>query len=97
MGVGGVFGLSAKSKYNGAFDNGGCDRATKQCDAPGQSAIEDARSKATLSTILFAAGGALTIAGAVVFLTAPSSKARALQIAPTTVAGGAGLSLSGAL
>ena len=97
MGVGGVFGLSAKSKYNGAFDGGGCDRATKSCDAPGQSAVDDARSKATLSTILFAAGGALTVAGAVVFLTAPSSSARALKVSPTTYAGGAGLSVSGAL
>ncbi|CAN5882225.1 hypothetical protein BH11MYX4_BH11MYX4_54860 [soil metagenome] len=98
MGVGTVFGLSAKSKYDGAFaDGGGCDRATKQCDAPGQSAIDDARSKATLSTILFIAGGALTVAGAVVFITAPSSRARALQVAPTGYAGGGGLSLSGTL
>ena len=97
LGVGSVFGLSAKSKYSGAFDGGGCDRATKSCDAPGQSAVDDARSKATLSTILFVSGGVLTVAGAVVFLTAPSSSRRALQVAPTTYAGGAGLSVSGAL
>jgi len=98
MGVGTVFGLSAKSKYDGAFaDGGGCDRATKQCDAPGQSAIDDARSKATLSTILFIAGGAATVAGAVVFLTAPSSRPRAIQVAPTGYAGGGGLLLSGSL
>jgi hypothetical protein len=97
LGVGGIFGLAAQSKYDGAFDGGGCDRPTKQCNAPGQSTVEDARSKAALSTILFAAGGALAIAGAVVFLTAPSSKPRAVRILPTTHAGGAGLSLSGAL
>lgn len=98
MGVGTVVGLSAKSKYDGAFaDGGGCDRATKQCDAPGQSAIDDARSKATLSTIFFVAGGALTVAGAVVFITAPSARSRALQVAPTGYAGGGGLALSGTL
>ena len=97
LGVGTVFGLSAKSKYNDAFDSGACDRSTKQCDAPGQSAVDDARSKATLSTILFAAGGVLAVGGAIVFLTAPSTHARALHVAPTTYAGGAGLSLGGDL
>ncbi len=98
LGVGTVFGLSAKSKYDSAFDDGGgCDRATKQCDAPGQASIDDARSKATLSTIMFIAGGALTVAGAVIFITAPSSRSRALQVAPTGYAGGGGLSLSGTL
>ncbi len=97
MGIGAVFGLTAKSQYSGAFDGGGCDRATKSCDGPGQSAIDHAHSKATLSTILFAAGGALTVAGAIVFLTAPSSRSRALTVSPVTVAGGAGLSLNGSL
>jgi hypothetical protein len=97
MGVGGFFGLSAKTKYNDAFDGGGCDRATKTCDAPGQAAVDDARSKATLSTILFGAGGGLVVVGAIVLLTAPSNKTRALQIAPTTYAGGAGLTLGGLL
>ena len=98
LGVGTVFGLSAKAKYDGAFaDGGGCDRATKQCDGAGQSSIDDARSKATLSTILFLAGGALTVAGAVIFLTARSSTSHALQVAPTGYAGGGGLSLRGTL
>lgn len=97
LGVGTVFGLSAKSKYNDAFDSGSCDRSTKQCDGAGQSAIDDARSKATLSTILFAAGGVLAVGGAIVFLTAPSTHSRALHVAPTTYAGGAGLSLGGDL
>jgi hypothetical protein len=97
MGVGGFFGLSAKTKYNDAFDGGGCDRATKTCDAPGQAAVDDARSKATLSTILFGAGGGLVVVGAIVLLTAPSNKPRALQLAPTTYAGGAGLTLGGLL
>jgi hypothetical protein len=97
MGVGGFFGLSAKTKYNDAFDGGGCDRATKTCDGPGQAVVDDARSKATLSTILFGAGGGLVVVGAIVLLTAPSNKPRAIQLAPTTYAGGAGLTLGGLL
>ena len=97
MGVGGYFGLSAKTKYNDAFDGGGCDRATKTCDAPGQAGVDDARSKATLSTILFGAGGGLAVIGAVVLLTAPSNRTRALHVAPMTYAGGAGLTLGGLL
>jgi hypothetical protein len=97
VGVGGYFGLAAKSKYNSAFDGGNCDRATKACDPFGQSAIHDARSKATVSTILFGAGAGLAVVGAVVFFTAPSSRSHALQIAPTTYAGGAGLTVRGLL
>ena len=97
VGVGGYFGLAAKSKYDGAFDGGNCDRATKACDPFGQSAIDDARSKATVSTILFGAGAGLAVVGAVVFFTAPSSRSRAFQIAPTSYAGGGGLALSGLL
>ena len=93
LGLGSYFGLSAKSKYDGAFDNGSCDRATKACDASGQSATDDAHSKATISTIMFAAGAGLAVVGVVVLLTAPSSKPRAaqgLRIAPTGYAGGGG-------
>lgn len=97
LGAGSFFGLSARSKYDGAFDGGGCDRATKTCDAAGQSAVDSARSKATVSTILFAAGGGLVVAGAIVFLTAPSAGRRALHVAPTTFAGGAGVMLGGDL
>lgn len=97
VGIGAALGLSARSTYDGAFDGGGCDRATKTCDGPGQSAVDDARSTATLSTILFGAGGALVVAGAVVFFTAPTARPRALHVAPTTYAGGGGLMIGGAL
>jgi hypothetical protein len=97
LGIGGFFGLSARSTYDGAFEGGGCDRATKVCDAPGQSAVEDARSKAMVSTVLFGAGGALVVVGAIVFLTAPSAKPQAIHIAPTTYAGGGGITVGGAL
>jgi hypothetical protein len=98
LGVGGALGLAARSKYNGAFDGGSCDRATKTCDAPGQRAVDDARSQATLATVFFVAGAGLAAAGAVIFLTAPSAeRPHALQLAPATYAGGAGLTLRGAL
>jgi hypothetical protein len=97
LGAGGFFGLSARSKYDGAFDGGGCDRASKTCDAAGQSAVDDARSRATVSTLLFAAGGGLVVAGAIVIVTTPTAKPRALRIAPTPYAGGAGLTFGGTL
>jgi hypothetical protein len=96
MGVGGVLGLSAKSKYDGAFDGGGCDKGSKQCDPAGQATVDDARAKATLSTVVFAAGVGVVVLGAVIVITAPStSKPRALTIAPAVAAGGGGLSISG--
>jgi hypothetical protein len=95
--VGGILGLSAKSKYDSAFDGGGCDAATKTCDGPGQSAVDSARSTATVSTIVFGAGAALGVAGVVILLTAPSGRPRAIHVAPTTYAGGAGLAVGGAI
>ncbi len=95
--VGGVLGVAAKSKYDGAFDGGGCDRGSKTCDGPGQSAVDDARSQASLSTILFGAGGVLVVAGAIVLLTAPSGSPGAIRVSPTSYAGGGGLSVGGAL
>lgn len=97
LGVGGILGLSAKSKYDGAFDGGGCDSATKTCNAAGQSAVDSAHSTATVSTVVFGAGAVLGVVGVVVLLTTPSGRPRAIHIAPTTYAGGAGLSLGGAL
>lgn len=97
VGIGAMIGLSAQSTYDGAFDGGGCDRASKTCDPPGQSAVDDARSKATVSTVLFGAGAAIVAAGAIVFFTAPSPKPQALRFVPTTYAGGAGVVLGGAL
>jgi hypothetical protein len=97
LGVGGILGLSAKSKYDGAFDGGGCDTATKTCDGPGQSAVDSAHSTATASTVVFGAGAVLGVVGVVVLLTAPSGRPRAIHIAPTTYAGGAGVAVGGAL
>lgn len=98
VGVGGAFGLSARSKYDDSFEaGGGCDRATLACNASGQRNVDDARSQALLSTILFGAGGALAVTGIIVYLTAPSARPRALHLAPTSYAGGGGLVLGGTL
>jgi hypothetical protein len=74
LGVGAVFGLKAKSTYDGAFNGGGCDKTTKQCDVGGQNAVIDARNQATLSTVVVAAGAACLVGGAVLFFTAKPKK-----------------------
>lgn len=97
LAIGGALGLSAKSAYDSAFDDGRCDPTTKQCDASGQETIDGARSRAAISTVLFVAGAAFAVGGAVLFFTAPSSDSkRALRIAPTAWAGGGGLACAGA-
>jgi hypothetical protein len=87
VGVGAFFGLSAKSTYDKAFgDGGGCDKATKVCNPSGQSSVDDARSKATISTVAFIAGAAFVAGGAFLFFTAPSSsskRAGKIQLVPS--------------
>lgn len=94
LGLGTVFGLSASSKYDAAFDNGGCTRADNTCDRAGQDKVDDARSKAGLSTVFFIAGGVLAASGIVLFLTAPSSSRRgSLYLTPNI----GGVSVGGTL
>ncbi len=93
--VGSVLGLSARSAYEGAFDSGACERATKLCSQAGQSQIDGARGKATLSTVFVIAGAALAGGGAVLYFTAPSRKDRA-SVGVTPIAGGASVSVAAA-
>ncbi|MCL2725016.1 MAG: tetratricopeptide repeat protein [Polyangiaceae bacterium] len=95
--VGAAFGLSAKSKYDNAFDNGGCSRLTNQCDAAGQSSVDSARHAATMSTVVVVAGGVLAATGLVILLTAPSPRSMSMTVAPNAYAGGGGVTLSGSL
>jgi hypothetical protein len=95
IGVGSVLGLSAKSTYDKAFSSGACDSATKLCSASGQSDVDDARSKATLSTVAFVAGTVLAAGGLVLFFTAPSGARTALTVTPGPY--GAGVTLGGDL
>jgi len=98
VGVGLVFGAKASSTYNDAKARCGADLV---CSNPAdldkaQDLMRDARSRATLSTVLVVGGGAAIAAGAVLFLTAPRARERATaRIMPVTHDGGAGLALTG--
>lgn len=96
VGVGLAVGAAARSKWNGAFDDGLCDEATNVCSAEGQSQTDDARSLATISTIAVIGGVALIGAGALLYLTAPeASDGRSARLAPVIGDGQLGLALGG--
>jgi hypothetical protein len=95
--TGGIFGLLAHSKWNQAVIDcaGGC-----AADSPARTEASSAHSQAMVSNIAFAAGGALTVTGLVLFLAAPSrtaEKTTALGIAPFAGAGTFGLAATGIL
>jgi hypothetical protein len=72
LGTGTLFGLQSKATHNEATA-AGC--AGKTCPDEASASLErSAASKATVSTIAFAAGGALSAAGLMMILLAPSSK-----------------------
>ncbi|MEO8701714.1 MAG: hypothetical protein ABI867_16830 [Kofleriaceae bacterium] len=95
--VGGVFGAKARSKFadakktcGGSIDDCFADRVA---EAQGQ--VDDARSAANLSSIMFGGGGALVVTGAIIILTAPAAEKRGVALAPIAAPRTAGLSLSG--
>ena len=93
--VGGVFG----TKTMGAWDEaqGHCsDAAPPACDAEGLTLADGASTFGAVSTVGFAAGGALLGLGVVLWVTSPSGD-RAVGIAPITGAGVAGVSFRGSL
>lgn len=85
LGVGTVFGLQAKGKWNDA------DCPANHCKtAADQTNAEDAKSSASISTVAFIAGGALVALGGVLVFTAggadetpPSSVSLAPAVGPT--------------
>ena len=84
-GGGGFFGLQARSRYANAKDI--CGGTIDQCDPlkvdDAQSKVDSARSAGTLSTALFAAGGAAIAIGILVVVTAPKAKEqRTVTVAP---------------
>jgi len=84
LGVGGVFALSAKSKYNDSLAD--CDKSnTNLCFSPGLQERNDARSAGDLATVFVSAGAAVLVAGGITWLTAPhpSSPASGVQVLPT--------------
>jgi serine/threonine-protein kinase len=90
--VGSVFGLVAKSHQSDA----GPHCSGTECDATGISALSDARSAATVSTIGFIAGGAVLAGGVVLYLVAPRGPSTTgLSVSPGSAGSTAGLSLRG--
>lgn len=83
--AGSVFGLMAKSKHDEALEQ--CD-AENRCTAEAIELDDTARSRATVSTVLFGVGGASLIGGVILYLSAPSE--------PSTVSVGAAPTRDGA-
>jgi len=99
VGVGLAFGAKAQSKYNDAKKLCGDDQVCPAADfARDKQLVHDARSSATISTVLVIGGGAAIAAGAIVYFTAPHGRSRehqAARLVPVTNNGGAGLALMG--
>jgi len=99
VGVGLVFGAKAQSSYSDAKQLCGDDQVCPAADFErDKQLVHDARSSATISTVLVIGGGAAIAAGAIVYVTAPHRRSRekqAARIVPVTHNGGAGLALVG--
>ncbi len=95
--VSAVLGLTAKSNYDAAFDDGLCD-SDNQCTPAGVTEVEDARSLANLGTVVAISGVALIGAGAYLWLSSPNSSetsSHAIHLTPTATHQNVGFSLSG--
>lgn len=92
LGAGTVFGLMAKSKHDEALEY--CD-AQNRCSAQGIDLDDQARGRATVSTILFGVGAAATVGGAVLYFTAPSGDGGGVAVEAVPTVGGAALSMRG--
>ncbi|HEU4726534.1 MAG TPA: hypothetical protein VFT22_01540 [Kofleriaceae bacterium] len=96
-GVGLVFGAKANSSYKDATalcgDDLVCSASNFERD---KKLVSDARSSATISTVMVIGGGAAIAAAAVIYLTAPRAReTQAARLVPVTHDGGAGLALAG--
>ncbi|HEY5934989.1 MAG TPA: hypothetical protein VIU61_10150 [Kofleriaceae bacterium] len=95
--VGSVFGFRARSQYADAKDT--CGGSIEDCDPArvmeAQGQVDDARSSGTLSTVMFAVGGAAVITGVVIYMTAPKLESRGVTIAPAVDHQSAGVTLLG--
>lgn len=98
LGVGAVFGLMTTSAWSHAKDACGGD-TTRCLDVPSASSYKDtATSDATLSTIGFAAGGALLVGGAVLFVLGRhphDSGSASLSVTPSLGPGQGGVAVHG--
>lgn len=85
------FGISARSTYRSAFDDGLCFEASKQCYGEGQERTDRARERATVSNLFAGIGVALVATGAVIYFTAP----RGTDVAVVPTSGGGAVSIGG--
>ena len=98
VGVSLVFGSQASSKKSDAEKLCGADLACTDMAAFTQAkqAVSDAKSKATVSTVLMGVGLAAIAGGVIVWVTAPRESERATaHLVPVVHDGGAGLALTG--
>jgi hypothetical protein len=91
LGVGSYFGLDAISKNN-ASNSSGCHG--NDCTASAFATREDARSAASVSTVAFIVGGLLAAGGVTLWLLEPHGSA-AVEVAPSPLAGGGGVTVAG--
>ena len=97
MATSGVLILMAKSEWNDAHSS---ECNGNVCSPDGKQRIDAARDKGTLATIVFGAGAALSVTGAVLFLTAPSSRSEsasrpALSVSAAAWQHGSGMAVRG--
>jgi hypothetical protein len=93
LGIGGYFGLHAKSENDQSYSSG-C--SGNHCTPEAASIRRDALSAANASTSFFIVGGALAAGGLVLWLVAPSASGDGgMGVAPVALGSGSGLALRG--
>jgi hypothetical protein len=94
--IGGSVGLgvAGKSKWNEAIDQGHCNASTGHCDPTGGTMHASALSLENAGTITFAAGAALVVGGALLYLLSPRhERGRRATIAPAISPSSVGVTL----
>jgi hypothetical protein len=97
-GGGTAFGLLARSKYSDAKKV--CGGVVAECIpeqvASSQKRVDAARTAAMRSNLMFGAAGAVAVAAAIVWITAPSLERKGVALVPSANPGSIGLALTGA-
>jgi hypothetical protein len=101
VGIGAAFGVDAASKKNVVADPRYCVVSTTQtrCNAQGAAIVDDARTSATISTIVIAVGAAAAVGGVVLYLTAPRGKEApktGVRVEPSAAGALVGVTVGGA-
>lgn len=94
LGTSAGIGLSARSKWDEAFDDGLC-TDDNVCTAEGQSLTDSARTRANIATGVAVAGVAVVAAGAYLFFSAPSGDEKVARVVPSAGPDSLGLAVIG--